>query len=345
MDVLDEYLQDNLLSMDNILRLIDTYSIYSYYIGAELELRTRYSSPLREGDENPSFSMFSSRHDEGFILFKDSATGKKGSVFTFIRNLMSKGELIPMRHVLLQINNDFGLGLNGEEVGEFKPHLVKAPPIKRTPTVIQITDKPEHSEQFIKYWKDLGISKEVQDMYYATEPQIVHYIGAEHVTIYTRTLTIAYEILGKYKIYCPYEKKEFKFRNNYESNFVEGAMQLKFEKDFCIITKASKECMWFSSHFEWDSVAGKSENTMIPDRFMRNVLHYRYRVVFIWLDSDEAGVVAQQRYLDMYPWLIPIVMDENILQKDVTDFYLEGVKQSQAQKVLNYVYNLIMSKL
>jgi len=341
MDLLDEYVQDNFLSHANVLRLVDCYSIYSFYIGAELELRTKYSSPLRKGDNDPSFSIYESRNDDTVIMFKDGATGKFGNVFKFVRYVLGGGEvLVPSKQALLQINSDFGLGLGDEEVGAFKPHLLKPAPIKKLPTNIQVTNRAFPTDEYKKYWDTLDIPKYVQDLYYVTNPKIIHYIAEYHTSIVPKELTIAYEILGKYKIYHPFAEKKYKFRNNYDDNFVEGAMQLKFDKEFAIITKATKEIMWYRAHFDWDTVAGKSENTMITPYFMNSILKPRYKKVFIWLDNDEAGVLAQQKYLDLYPWLVPITMDPAI-GKDVTDAYVVYKKFNREEEIINYTKQLI----
>lgn len=343
MDLLDEYIHNNLLSKDNILRFVDDYSIYSFYINAELELRTKYSSPLREGDDDPSFSLYESKYENRGIMFKDSASGKFGNVFDFVQDLMSNGILIPMKSVLLQINSDFGIGLGDEEVGEFKPHLVKAPPLKKLATNIQVTNNSIPTQEFKNYWEVLDIDDSTLALYYATNPRIIHYIAEDHRSIVPKELTIAYEILGKYKIYHPNAPKKYKFRNNYEDHFVEGAMQLQFENNFVIITKATKECMWFRQHYNWDTVAGKSETTMVTPYFME-VLRTRFKTVYIWLDPDKAGMASQLKYMQMYPWLIPIVMHESIEQKDVTDFYTEGKRLGQADKVISYISELIYNR-
>lgn len=344
MDVLEEYLQDNLLSKENILRFVDEYSIYSLYIGAELELRTKYSSPLQEGDFDPSFSMFESKFEHKNIMFKDNSTGISGGVFRFVQEMISNGSLVNMKKVLLQINSDFGIGLGDEEVGTFKPQLLKAPPMRKLPTNIEITVHTNPTQEFLDYWDTLDIGKATRDKYYCTNPRVIHYIADYQKSIVPRELSIAYEILGKYKTYHPFAERKYKFRNNYDDNFVEGMMQLEFKKDFCIITKAMKECMWYWEHFEWETVAGKSENTMV-NPYSMEVLRTNYKTVFIWLDGDKAGIVAQLKYMEMYPWLVPIVMDPSIQQKDVTDLYTAAKQVKQTEQVLSYVNNLIMLKI
>lgn len=345
MDALQEYVKNNLVSKENVLKYVDDYSIYSYYIGNELELRTKYTSPLRLGDDDPSFSMYYSDKYKGKIFFKDQSTGATGDVFQFLRNLMGNGILANTRDVLLQINRDFGLGLDGEDVGTFKPHLIKAAPVKRAPTRIEITAYISPTKEFKAFWGELEISEQTLKIYYVKDVRVIHYIAEYHKSILARTLTISYEILGHYKIYQPFATKEFKFRNDYLDLYVEGALQLKFESDFCIITKSTKEIVFFYEHFGWESVAGKSENIPINSYFMNSVLKKNYKKVFIWLDTDEAGIKAQEKYLRNYPWLIPITFDKFINQKDATDLFLAAKRSGKKELALNYLKQLITKQL
>lgn len=343
MDEFRKCVEENSVSRENILKYVDQYSIFSYYIGDELETRTKYSSPLRQGDQDPSFSIWWSDKYEGVMLFKDSATGRSGDVFVFLRSLLSSnGAMIPERSVLLQINKDFNLGLAGMEVEDFKPYVAKKIPIKRYPVKIEITEHITPTDEYKFYWEDLEISNVILKRYYVQNPRVVHYISeGVHKSIVPRTLTISYAILGHYKIYHPFEDKKFKFRNNYLDIYVEGAIQLTYKKNFCIITKSTKDILFFRQHFDWDTVAGTSENTMINPYFVENILRLKYDKVFIWLDPDEAGIKAQNKYLEMYPWMIPIKFDEFIKQKDPTDLFLAAKKAGKKEVALKYLKQLI----
>ena len=347
MDLIEQFVDDNLVSKKNILKYIDDYSIYCFYIGAELELKTKYSSPIRKGDDDPSFSMYYSKYKkaENKILFKDSAVGIYGDVFKFVGALMSNGKPVSGREVLLQINSDLHLGLDGEDVGDFVPHLIKARPVRKPPTIIKITKHDYPTQEYLDYWNTLDIPLRTLARFYVSNPKIVHYISDQHKAMLMRTLTISYEILGKYKIYCPMENKKFKFRNSFPSHFVEGALQLEFKRNFAIITKSMKECIFFYEHFGWESVAGTSENTMIPVHFMNNILKKKYKKVFLWLDPDAPGKIAQERYMEMYPWLIPITFHDYIEEKDPTDLYLAGKRDGKELMVLQYLKKLIFKHL
>lgn len=325
------------LSMYNILKYVDEYSIYSHYLGEELELQTAYSSPLRK-DEHPSFSLYRTT-DNDRLFFKDSATSSGGDVFEFVQLFLKKEQnrKISFNQVLQNIDMELKLGLytipkNGT-VNRVKQRVI---PKSTVTSEIRITSKNPESSNYWNFWALLDIKKEVLDLYNVTEIQLVHFISKHKKSFYyPKTLGIAYRIADKFKLYYPYASKADKFRNNFPKDWVEGYIQLKYNNPFCIITKAMKEVMFFRQHFDWDSVAGKSENTMIPKHIMFKLLQ-KYDKIFIWLDSDEAGIEAQNKYIELYSELIPIYYD--VPEKDPTDRYAEHLDK---QKVLDEIKDLI----
>jgi hypothetical protein len=338
MDILQQYVDENKVSQEKVLEAVDEYSLYSFYIGQELELNTKYSSPLRLKDDDPSFALYYGRHTK-VLLFKDNGTGHSGNIFKFLTMYLG----LSYKQVVLQINSDFQLGFKGMEMGDFKPVQRKKIPVIKEPSQIRVTSQP-NTAAFDNYWKTLDITQSTLDIFFAKDTGIVHYITKSyHKTIVPKTLCISYEIWGYYKIYQPLSKR-FKFTNNYPTGFVEGAIQLRWNLPFAIITKASKECMFFREHFDWDAVAGTSENSMINHLFMLKLLA-AYPVVFIWLDNDAPGIRAQAKYLEKYPQLKPIIMNKGLVAKDVTDLYLLYKKQGREQDVLTYSRKLINTHL
>lgn len=337
-------LEKETLTFENILRYVDDYSIYSYYIGEELELGARYSSPLRTTDDNPSFSLFRGRNDR--IWFKDHATNYKGDVFKFVRILLSEGETKPVtwQRVLKQIDCDFKIGLYTENGSlPFVHKKIVSKPVEKERYSIKVTSKQNPGIQFNKFWDRYDITKETLQLYNTTHVEVIHYssLTKSHTfQIYPKELCIAYRIAGKYELYFPFADKKLKFRNDLPENWIKGLIQLNYTNNFCIITKAMKEVMFFRQHFNWDAVAGKSETTMIPKHLMQQLLS-DYAKVYIWLDKDETGIKAQQKYLEKYPSLIPLSYSENIQQKDPTDRYEFLKNQSKAKEALQEITNLI----
>lgn len=337
--ILDELIKENALTVDNIRELVDDYSIYSYYIGQELELKTKYSSPLRDGDNDPSFSLFESYGNlpEGYILFKDHASIGSGDVFKFVQILFG----INFVQALQQINSDFDLGLGGiEEKSTYKPRILKKVPVVRENKRIRIKSKP-YSKVFLDYWyKKYGVTESTLKMYEVFDVQYVIYEGKETKTCHTpKELLMAYMIGGFYKLYAPFACKSDKFRNNFPPNYIEGYIQIDWTRsDFVVITKAMKECIFFRQHWNIQAVAGKSENTMIPDFIIYKLLDHFDRV-YLWLDPDEAGVAASNKYKEKYPGLIECTMPSTVVEKDPTDFY-EVHRINHTTELIKFVLKL-----
>ena len=327
---------DRILEQETILARVDAYSIYSFYIGKELELGTAYVSPLRDDDGIPSFAMYLYK---GQIFFKDHALGLSGTVFSFVKALCGYQT---MMDAMSRINQDFELELLGGNQNitktGLKPKLSNGYKVRAKVQSIKVHSIPD-TKEMCQFWNDFGILKAVRELYHATQIDIIQYIyNNSVVVVYPAVLTVAYRIYQEYKIYTPHGDKSKKFLNNFLNSYVEGYLQLKRVKNFVIITKAMKEIMFFRSHFDWDSVAGKSENTMIKEFILRK-LQLDYKYVFIWLDNDAAGQRAQQAYLKEYPFLIPIHYD--VEYKDPTDQY----KYSENKReVITEIKQLIYGK-
>ena len=335
-DPVVEYLNEHRLNVENILELIDDYSIYSHYLGFEPELHTLYSSPLREGDDDPSFNLFVSKYNNDIIMFKDFASGKFGGVFKFVSLFLG----FSMRETLEQINSDFDLGLGGEEKKDKFKKVVKKSILKvvKHAVSIKITAR-EYSKEFLGYWDLLDISVPTLKLYFTKEPILIHFESPDYkAQIVPKSLCISYEIAGHYKIYGPLGERKYKFRNNFPTNYVEGLLQFKYEKEFAIISKAMKDNMFYREHFDFDAAAGTSETNMISEHVMNTHLKGKFKRVYIMLDLDGPGIKAQQKYLDMYPWLIPITLDPMGFDvKDLTDLYREAKKVGKQQRVLDWV--------
>jgi len=327
MGILEDSLKSLELSVENILSLVDDYSIYTHYIEQELELGDTYSSPLRDDDSSPSFSLFYSygKNKVDKIYFKDHALGS-GDVFDFVSLLFrdSSGRL-PFNKVLEQVNKDLNLGLGSGKYVQNCTKRIRTRPIEKERKKIFIVSKKVESSRFLDYWKSLGISKRIRDMYFCTEPSTVIYKGKNSMDYtYPSGLTIAYRIYAEYKLYKPFAPKKDKFRNNYPPEFVEGWLQIDWSRtDYICITKAMKECMYFREHWDIQAIAGKSESNMIPDFLMAKILKH-FDKVYIWLDPDATGILYTSRYLELYPTLIPCHMPEDAIDKDITDFHLHN---------------------
>ena len=341
MNEFDKYLEENELSFKNLLVYIDAYSIYCHYIGEDLSIGVKYSSPLRPKDDDPSFALYFSR-DTDELMFKDHGNGKSGNALQFVKLLLG----ISHKNALLQINADFGLHFSNVETEGFKPLIVKRDlsKLRRDPVEIGITSKHYYSLAYWQYWKTLDIGVPILDLFYTKQVAKIHFTrGKKTIQVTPKSLCISYEINGFYKLYQPIGDPQYKFTNNYPYGYVEGGLQLRWEDcphDFVVITKSTKECMFFRQHFDWDACAGTSENTMITAQFMQR-LFASYRFVLIWLDNDLPGIRAQQKYDDKYPSIISINPMDKYIEKDPTDIYT--VNQDNKKQALYDIETHVLS--
>ena len=330
-DILEEFVNDTALTVENVRRLVDDYSLMSHYLGQELELHTKYSSPLREGDENPSFSIFYGYgdRDTSKLYFKDQIGIAQGDTYDFLMLYLNAPSV---QELLEQINFDLQLGLGGNEKSlNLKPTIIKRIPVLRERAKLNIVSQPP-TKEFVEFWTGrYGVTQTSLDRYQAKCVRDIHYEYSNNTKIYTpKTLTIGYPI-GKYnKLYMPYECKDKKFRNDYPQNYVEGHIQLDWGRnDLLVITKSTKEIIFFWNHWKIQAVAGKSETTFIPDFIMQLYLNHFKRVV-LWLDPDEAGVRSTLAYKTLYPKLEVIITPEWVKEKDPTDIYeANGLKYTR----------------
>lgn len=332
---------EDLISEDSILERVDAYSIYSFYIGQELEVGRPYNSVLRPDDDPdilPSFALFTYGKT---LLFKDHGLGISGNVFKFVKLRFGFDTHL---QALSRINVDFELELSGGvpcEKSANIPKLIATYTERPKVKDISVVSKKVLSAAYKSFWREYDVTSKTLNYYETVDVSIVYFTLTDNkvITFYPKTLCIGYPIYDKFKTYMPYEQKPNRFKNNYPPNYVEGFLQLKFVLSFCIITKSTKEIIFFREHFDWDTVAGKSESALIP-RHMMLKLAQKFKYLFVWMDNDIAGQKAQLKYMQEYPFLIPIYY--LVERKDPTDMYKFSTDK---QKVLNEIKTLIISKL
>lgn len=339
MDFLESYVNENALTMENIRKVIDDYSLISHYIGQELELNTRYSSPLRERDEDPSFSMFFGygNSDSSKLYFKDQAMNISGDVFDFLKQLMNADS---MTKVLKQINFDLGLGLDGEEDTGMVATVLKTTPLSKERPAIEIVKEMPSDDYMNYWWEKYEITRKYTEFYHTSCVGAIHYVYSDKTKIISpQGLCIGYTIGGYHKTYQPFAEKRLKFRNNFPANYVEGHLQLDWSRnDLLVITKAMKECILFRKHWDIQAVSGKSETTMIPSHIMQMYLSHFKRIV-IWLDQDTAGLESTQKYLSLYPTLEVAIVPQEVKEKDPTDMF-EAKRYQQTTLLIKHVLKI-----
>ena len=153
-------------------------------------------------------------------------------------------------------------------------------------------------------------------------------------TVARRTLTFAYVIYNKVKLYRPEEAPEYKWRNTCPGYYIQGLEQLKKDNSNnkkLIITKSLKDIMVFKRFLgdEYDVIAPHSETYIFSDTILK-WLYKRYDEIIIIYDFDLAGVMGtnklrkRNKSLFTYKFIsterIKINGKIKIIDKDISDF-------------------------
>lgn len=311
-----ETIDDLILSEQSILERVDEYALYCFYLKYPPEIGATLISPIRTPD-NPdttgSFRIFVPTRIKTNVeyLWIDNGTGQKGNIFRMIS--LMYGGISPLS-VLRLIDRDFSLGFSdgSSEIIHHRIISSVAPKIMEA-CDIKVRSRPL-SETDMAYWGKYGIGRRTLDIYNVTSVDM-YWLNKhqKHPRVVGKnTLCYAYRIWSKYKIYQPYAERSKKFRNDFTSIHIEGYCQLRYDQPTLIITKALKDVMMFRE-FGLEAVAGRSENTPIPDIALAH-FERKYKRIIVWLDND--GKECGQQYYPNYEQ----VRNPSGQPKDPSDF-------------------------
>lgn len=324
---------DFLFSKGDILERVDEYTLYCHYLEYEPQFGIKYTSPIRteagDYDDNPSFGIFHSRtRSDVEYMWKDQGKGIHGDIFDLVRILFS---LKTHYESVEKIAADFGL-IN-KQIEAIRIPVVVPQPQKEFR--IRVKSRPLDGRDML-YWNRYNINKDLLDHYHVTAIQAYWMTADQDTPKFPRTPGYAYRLWDRYKLYFPFEPKDFKFRNNLNETHLEGFTQLRFNSDLLVITKAMKDVMFMRS-IGIEAVAPRGEHTMIEGEHMRLFLE-RYKHVVTFMDND--GKNKAPEYKTQYG--IPLVqLPLSCGQKDPTDHCHAYGAEMTEQVVLNLIYEQI----
>lgn len=264
-----------------MLKEVDEFTLFCFYLEYDPIVNVKYSSPVREGDANPSFTLFQSNTNTFDYLWKDHATGQVGTIFTLISILFG----ITLKQAYAKVNTDFALGLTGAGDTPTTERVVlpKKEPVIRPNSNIRIKSKSFTAED-LAYWENFHISTNILQIYNVKAVDFVWYFEDQVYPKKMYGLAFSYRIGSHFKIYRPFIQKEFKFRNDYPSDYIEGFDQLEYKTNLLIITKSLKDVMVLKE-LGYEAVSPKGENIPIPNKF---IVHFKskYKTIKVLFDND-----------------------------------------------------------
>lgn len=270
-----------LMSETEILEEVDEYLLYCLYLGFQPELRTRYTSPVREcnnEDAHASWSMFynTSRLKREFA-WKDSGTGEFGDIFKLVQiRCAYRSQLQAIERVKHDIMKP-----NGQKL------LVEASRISvrsAEPAQIRVKSKPFDLAD-LQWWQSYTSADEQTLKIFNTSRISYFWMTANQKTpSFPGDRAYASRIYDHYMLYFPNRERDRRWRNDFNDDQLPGFCQLAHQSDTVIITKPMKEiiCCTMAG---FEAVGARGEQTPIPERFMK-YLQQTYKYVFTLFDND-----------------------------------------------------------
>lgn len=321
----EEYDNLELLTDTKLLELVDSYDVFSHYIGKDVPIKTAFNSPLRN-DDIPSFALFYGTNAQR-LMYKDFATGDSGDVIVFVQKMFGYSTYF---EALSRIASDFKitgyyyhkLGSKSKVVGEYVKRNV---PVKHDPVNLGIKRRSWNWRDK-QFWSSFCISKKTLEKYWVSPVSYIFFNGSP---VKVEPHAYAYKEYKdnkvSYKIYQPFSKNN-KWINNANDSVHQGYRQLPSEGELLILTKSLKDVMSIHDTAGIPSVALQSESITIKESVLYEYQQRFDEVILLW-DNDAPGRKHAARFG------IPKIFMPEELGKDYSDV-AKAVGKKEVSKLL-----------
>lgn len=295
------------LSKENLLSKIDSYSIFKYYCPNFKKINKPFRSPFHE-DKNPSAFVI---HYDGDFLFKDFG-GDSLRAVDFVMKMFN----LSFRDALEKINYDFGLNLGGKQGEHVEiPEVEESVVYEKSTAIIKIKRR-DWNEKDLAYWGSFGIMLETLNKFNVVP---ISYFSINGYMYKAAELSYSYEYywendIFRRKIYQPLSKAKW-FSNG--GDVVQGEGMLPKSGDLLIITSSLKDVMVLYQ-LGYTAIAPTSESTFVPDKYFEKQTN-RFKKIILFMDSDAAGIKQSLKFNEKWG-LDYILIPRDINKKDVSDF-------------------------
>ena len=166
---------------------------------------------------------------------------------------------------------------------------------------------------------------------FAVEPISYYWINENRFTC--KTITYAFRLKDKFKIYAPYEK-DIKWFSNTNKEIIQGYNQLPDKGGLLYITSSLKDVMCLFA-MQLCGIALQSE-MQIPSRVQMQLLLERFKKIIIFYDNDTPGQAMAAKICQEYQ-LDNLCIPSDWGAKDVSD----AVAVHGFNKVKTFIYEKI----
>jgi len=280
----------------------DHMPVYEFLAQRELKPGATYKSPMRDGDQRPSFSVFISKG--GKVLWKDFAYGE-GDVYAA---------------VMQKYNCDFqeSVRITAGILGVTEDQIPKP---KGTAIIAQLNKILKKEERAVCWYKDaedLTVHKaflaeyRMNDIEYAITMGFIPVDwgkirkGSEEYVYRSTASMWAIKINSSIKFYRPGCTP--KYIGNTIREDVYGLDQLVHDPARPTIIMAGHKDKLVGGYHLRDvaqTICMNSEG-IVPDEPLMMGIFKKSSRIFVWYDNDKAGILGTKKLIERYPFIRPI---------------------------------------
>lgn len=301
--------------------------IIGRYLGI-YEMPCKISSPLRQDDNRPSFSMM---EKGGVVFWKDFGTGEKGNAVT----LMSKLWGVDYSEALLKIKLDTENSI--PRISLIRRYQGKVQVTKNSTISVRVRRWQDWDREF---WGSYGITEKFCrwcNVFPVSHAIFSHTNNAgkeESITVPMDKYAYAYfewkDGKESIKLYQPYSTR-MKWLSKHDASVWDlWKHAFKFAKEksneAVILTSSRKDAMCLWSTLSIPAMSLQGEGYIPKPQVMQQVLD-TFKNVYIWYDNDfshendNPGQDNARKLISLYPALHNICIPSELQSKDPSDLY------------------------
>jgi len=300
------------------------------------------SSPLRDDDHNPSFSMV--EKEDGTVVWKDFGTGDAGNA----TSLMAKLWNVTYSEALLKIKLDTGTQI--PRVSLVRRYKGKIHVTSNSSIKVRVREWKDWDREF---WRSFGITEQFAK--WCNVYPISHaFFTREDNNGFTSTVSIpmdkyAYAYFewkdGKQsvKLYQPYSQT-MKWLSKHDASVWDLWKHAfrwadKNSDEAVIITSSRKDAMCLWENLGVPAMSLQGEGYLPKPQVMKQVLE-RFKTVYLWYDNDfkhkedNPGQNNAKKIIELYPTIKNICIPSDYQCKDPSDLY-----KTWGYEILKEVWN------
>lgn len=325
------------INRDNV--SVSDEDIVNRYLGIN-KFPCSISSPLREDDFHPSFTM---NVKDGKVFWKDFGTGEAGTAVSLMAKLWNTS----YSDALLKIKLDSGQAIPKSSL--IRRYKGKVYAIGKSEIKIKTREWKDWDREF---WSSFGIPQEfatwcnvypISHAFFTKEEDGIRYTVTVPMDKYAYAYFEWKDGKESIKLYQPYSST-MKWLSKHDHSVWDLWRQAflfaekKSDKEL-IITSSRKDamCLWYNLGVPAMSLQG--EGYLPKPQVMQQVLE-RFKTVYIWYDNDfkhkddNPGQDNAKKLIELYPNLKNICIPDELGSKDPSDLV-----KNKGVKALKQVWN------